>query len=719
MNCSNCGTYNSSDSKVCIKCGQNLTQNTPAQPAPQTVESLMQSTPVQPTPQTVESLMQSTLAQPTHQTVESSMQSTPAQPAPQTVESLMQSTPAQPTSQTVESLMQSTPVQSAPQTVESSTQNTSVQSAPQTVESSTQNTPVQPVPQTAESSMQNTPVQPVPQTVESSMQNTPVQPTMEDMLKTEKPIKNSNNSPKMKNINIKKILLILFILAVVIILFFVGYKLLTKSSVEDKDFDITSTSSFFLSNESEKYALFNDDGKQLTDFIYTDADRFINNTAVVEIDKEVGLINSDGKTIIPMGKYDSISAVGGLYSAMVDDRSDGTFSRYILDNTGKVLYNLDDISVKEVLGIDTFLILDYKNDNKYVIVNYDGKEIISFPKVSGADVPSANELENYVMLYYNNKNWLLDIVAGKEVVSFDSETQYCVNAISNDNAIITLNSCSKWEINDNNKTYRFIKNGKVYDKTNECEKVYLKENNLICYKNNKEYLFDNNLNVGIDTTGKAYNSNDVYVMNGSKTSDGAYFYQSGNLYKNVSCRNLFKKGYMQQNFYVLNTYNSNECGTKSGSYEIYNSNGEKAINKSFTSVQIFDENGLAIVSEDGKNYYLLNTKGEQVGGNYDKIFLRDGYYMTTKDKLEGIIDKNGVEILPCEYKDVYTTSFSGDVVARVTISDSEYMVYNVDTKKEIIKSTTKPDTAHEHYFITSENNKKQYYTYNGKMVLEK
>ena len=46
---------------------------------------------------------------------------------------------------------------------------------------------------------------------------------------------------------------------------------------------LNTTTAFFLENNESKLALFNEDGEQLTDFIFTEYRSFVNHTAVVSI----------------------------------------------------------------------------------------------------------------------------------------------------------------------------------------------------------------------------------------------------------------------------------------------------------------------------------------------------------------------------------------------------------------------------------------------------
>lgn len=60
---------------------------------------------------------------------------------------------------------------------------------------------------------------------------------------------------------------------------------------------------------------------------------------------------------VPLGKYKYIIQEGGLYS--VSEDTEESYNKYLIDGSGKILYDLDDVDVDSFIGVDTFLILDF------------------------------------------------------------------------------------------------------------------------------------------------------------------------------------------------------------------------------------------------------------------------------------------------------------------------------------------------------------------------
>ena len=519
----------------------------------------------------------------------------------------------------------------------------------------------------------------------------------------------SSNGSKPKS----KIGLIIIIIILVIVALGVGaFLYFKKNKVQSNDFDINYSTSFFIEDSNEKYALFNEDGKKLTNFIFTSTSDFVNGTALVKKDDAYGIINANGKMTVDFGKYNYITEAAGMYKV----HGEGHY--YLINGEGKVLYDLKDMVLDTFIGADTYSILEDKKNKVYRVLNYEGKAMVSFPIDSNVeDEPLPIEEDGYISVFYNNKNYILNPMTGKEIVSFDSNMQYCVNNVEEDGKIITMNSCVPLFQSQDKKYYKFIKDGKLYDLTDKCEEVYYSEENLVCENDSKTYLLDSNLNVGIDTTGKAYIDNNTYAMAKSGSFNVVDFYDNGSVVKNVECRILKVTGYMKNGLIILGTYHSRSCGTESGTYEYYKSNGEKVFGKSFKRAEEFDENGLAKVSEDKENYYLIDTKGKKISQDYSAISLNSDYYVVTKNDLKGIIDKKGNVILDCNYKNIEITEINNKKYAKLTTSDSKYIVYNIEKKSEVMTLDSSPLLS-TNYIIVSTDENDQYYTYNGKMFYE-
>ena len=483
---------------------------------------------------------------------------------------------------------------------------------------------------------------------------------------------------------------------------------------------ISDSTSFFIKNKDSKYAMFNIDGKRLTDFNFSNYTVIVNGISVVKnSNDQYGVISENGKMIIEFGKYKYISEEGGLLEV-----TDQESKKYLLNNKGKEIMSLENKDVISFLLIDTFIIVE--GEEKYSIINYKGNKILNFNKVEDLDNPrSSYDEDNHIAsIFYNNKNYIIDIISGKVIKTFDDDNHYCIYTNYDKNHIL-LNSCVGTFEKQDKVYYKLIKDNKVINLNEDCDSISYgyqnKHNNLICSKDYKDYILDNNYKEGFEISSTtAYIDYKNYIQE-KESFGGVDFYKDNKLVKNVSCRVLAERGYTNQEIFMLRTYYDKECGTDFGSYEYYDINGEKIVDKTFKDAEEFDGNGLAIVSEDKINYYLIDKKGNKISQDYSNIMYNYDHYVVTKNDKEGIIGVDGKEIVPCNYEEVRNMNNANVIDNTFTIlkeNDSKYIVYNVTDKKELF-TTNKFPGLYMDYIQVSNNDKNEYYSYTtGKKFYE-
>lgn len=132
----------------------------------------------------------------------------------------------------------------------------------------------------------------------------------------------------------------------VILLFIITINLCGCNSQEEYDYEanlfndglavaskyVKGTSSF---SEKLKYGYFNDKGEVVIDFIYDDANPFINGLAIVKLEEDYYLINTKGEKISQSYSYLYYDAAHEIYSG--SDESDPNHRTNILSKDGVVL----------------------------------------------------------------------------------------------------------------------------------------------------------------------------------------------------------------------------------------------------------------------------------------------------------------------------------------------------------------------------------------------
>ena len=212
-------------------------------------------------------------------------------------------------------------------------------------------------------------------------------------------------------------------------------------------------------------------------------------------------------------------------------------------------------------------------------------------------------------------------------------------------------------------------------------------------------------------------------MNEIMLKDNVVFYHQGEALSQVSCKR-FDFDARVYDFYLLKNSTYGTCEDNSSGYEYYNANGENVFGKTFSSASSFSKYGYAIVSEDGKKYYLINKKGEVASAFYDGIHItKNGYYSTEKDGLEGLMDSTGKEIFPCQYLSLAIAKEEKNqkrMIAKVELENQQLALYQVATKKEIVRYSKSQDISfYEFYIKVTDGDKLQYYSYTtGKLIFE-
>ena len=410
----------------------------------------------------------------------------------------------------------------------------------------------------------------------------------------------------------------------------------------------SSNSVFFFYGEKEKkYAMFNEDGKNITGFEFTNAYKFIDDTALVKKGDKEGIINTKGKMIVPFeNEYYDIYHIGNTYAVTTSD-----YKKYILDSNLKQLYDLSDKEINYDVftdDMDYYIITD-NNSKKYIVIGSDGKEIINIPiDKENRENPKYQNSEKVAIIYYNNKNYVIDLINYKEITSFESKKEYCVVDNNSDASIVIMSECESGYLSDYSDASSYIYDGKVYDVSDKCDDLELENGDIVaCVKGYRKYMIDSNGNADVEMSEIAYFDRDSYAKKESGLS--VNFYIDNKVVNTVQCRDLSLS--KDTDMYVLYTRYSSKCKTNKGDYELYNKKGEKIVDKVFKYVYMYEK--VTIVSEDEKKYYLVDSNGKELSEKYDSItFDKNGYFIVKNDNKYGLLDYNGKKILDTNYLSV-------------------------------------------------------------------
>ena len=154
-----------------------------------------------------------------------------------------------------------------------------------------------------------------------------------------------------------------------------------------------------------------------------------------------------------------------------------------------------------------------------------------------------------------------------------------------------------------------------------------------------------------------------------------------------------------------------------GKFKFYKLDGSVAFEKEYEDVdQIFDMNHLAIVSEDGDNYYLIDVNGNKVGDVVAKDigYYEGGYEAENSDGKYAILDRSGKPVTDFKYSALYYRSVAKPRnIWTAKLKDENYDVIDADAKKVIVENV-KIESFYENYFTAkNDDGGTDYYTFEG------
>lgn len=554
-------------------------------------------------------------------------------------------------------------------------------------------------------------VTPAPQPVEAPVQQAPQQPMSNDPFMNQ--VLMQQNAPKQPSkIDVNKILdkgkellknkyvLIGCGVVAVGLVGLVLYNIFHEPSAEElMKAHPSYAEAFFFQGDNNKYALVSKEGKLLTDFEFDYGFySFTNGYTEISKDNKYGIIKDNGKMSVNYDKYKYITSIGGLYLATGDE--DG---RYITGSGSTVVTAEDYLPRSEA---NNAYITTLENNGNLLVYNYKGKKMLT---VKDDKDLFMHDKDVYANIYANGINHVVNAQTGKVIAKFEDKDSYCINGISEDEKI-TLNSCDSSILDsaDEKDSYKLIVKGKVIDINDECDKVSVQYDTLVCVKDGEKYLLNKDYERSVSLEEDiAYIDGDTYAI---EDDDNVLIYKNGE--KVATIKDVYKlsTGKVYYDSYLIKHDDEK--------YAFYDLNGEKITNANYDYVYNFDINGLARVEHD-REYFLINKEGKKVGGTYESIVNHDGdyYIVRNKDDKYGVINSKGEELLELEYESIvnYTVDLKNYLEL---VREDEHQLYSVDKKKVILDG--KEDMSFTKYYVECEvDGDTQYFTYNGKMFYEK
>lgn len=497
------------------------------------------------------------------------------------------------------------------------------------------------------------------------------------------------NKPKKSKV-IKKTIIIAVLLVLIISIsgITIGLILPRKNSN-------TSKITFFIKNQNNLYAIFDNYGNKLSDFIYKEKNDFIHDTALVcDNNGKYAIISSSGNIIINSEKYNSIERKKGIYIAR--DFND----IYILDSKGKEKFKINE---KDIIYTAVEDVAILKSKNKYLIINYDGDILLEMKINENKGKPILDSKNEYLIVYYNDNNYIINLNSKKIIQTIKENQRYCISDINdNDSNKIIIYSCIINPAEEAKYNYKVINNGKlsIEKNSNDLANLRFLENNILYSTNKNKYLLDSDGKEKLQIENIQFIDKDNFAK---VTEEGINIYVDNEVKTKTNCKYL-STSYADRNIYLLENCNTSDNNSY---FTYYDKNGKKIGKNNYYKAKPFDENDRAIVSEDNNNYYLIDNKGNSIGERYHEIEKVDNYYIGINTDISKLYDKEG-NIL-AKGNSISKKDFINYSILLIR-KNKKYILYNAENQEKIATLKSVP-ILEDNYFIIKDKNIIKYYSY--------
>lgn len=380
-------------------------------------------------------------------------------------------------------------------------------------------------------------------------------------------------------------------------------------------------------NKKDKWGYLNENGDKVIDYKYDEANNFSNGIAIVKKGDNLGVIGTNGKEIIPI-KYNLIekhndrifrvAANGKVKDGVLMDEKYG-----FVDVDGKVLLKPEYEEIGQFKNGLAFIkkgnLYGYINDNIDVIIPCKFNAVGAF-----------------------NKNGHVWVAQG---VKFDkgSTSKFSggkLGVYDNTGKVIIE---PKYSYLGYYKPFVYEPSQEYLKSLNYYEKKTVEESGSHHF-NKRYHILQQNLTAMPDTVigyyaGSGNNSNAVF------SPDGKQIFKDG-LYKNATL-------YYPSDGFAVIQYNGKKNSSTYNFLDMSN-NFKPLFSKPVNDVWAFN-NGVAVITRDGKKWELIDTSGNSVSAAYTKIYPeKDGLFIVKSDAdpkyyYYGAINKSGREVIPATH----------------------------------------------------------------------
>ena len=557
-----------------------------------------------------------------------------------------------------------------------------------------------PEPEVDNSILAETPIQPVVINEPKSLSEVAAGPAQADptVLKTvESPlVEDTKPAEKLKTKNKTPI----FIAIALIVLVLVGLGVWALASFLGKDNGGATAdperTAFFLENQKGDgtFALFDDTGAKLTDFIYSDKYSFndAGYAIVRENNKGVAILANNGKLSVPYDKYTDITPAGVFYVAV-----DGSGEKTLIKGSGEKVEDVTDCYTVNGLVVAVF-------DSETTLYTIKGERLGELNKNDNPRDKKASS--GVIAINADDHLYIIDTSTGDIKLKLEQKEAYDIYSANRALTTFSLKNTRTGKYDMTIINGKFVK----WDTSNKHLPFVYSDGDFVYYD---EYGTDNRWIMGSD--GKKIQANHI-------RGRIVYFDSEHYAYITYDSKTLhvFVEG---KETTVDNVY---KVEARDGKYlVVYDSAPPQIYDKNFKFSRKFPKNSYSIYGPDQNGNYLLdksaivNEKNEIIelpkDVGYPTITLLDSgdYLIENYKKQMGIIDAEGKEKL--EFGKYSEIKFENGAITAKN-NDGKFVLFNKDYGIALNDRDT--INVKDGYVEATKDDKLEYYTYSGQLIYE-
>lgn len=435
--------------------------------------------------------------------------------------------------------------------------------------------------------------------------------------------------------------------------------------------------------DGDQYALCVD-GTRKTAYIY---DQYIpvgDDGFLVYQGKKARYISHVGKTLIEYKKDSTLQNIGEMLVLQDKDKT------VIYNSEGKELYKSSKKVKINVYGLPVI----YQN-KKYSVLDAQGNVFYE----SKEEIHYASYYNSFIVICQDEQTVIYDTSSSDEGLEVELIGQFDILCQDYDKGYLLQDTEAK-------RLVFVSKKGKIkFDMENLIDSATISKQTIYAKKGKDIYLISLDGKTNVKAASYYYDS-DHYLVKNDQYVYGPHQFVKDGKEKDVTGIQLNPE-VNKVNGQIFPVY------VQSKGYQYYTFEGKAKIKTYYKYAGDFTKDGVAIVSKDGKKYYLIDKTGQKLSKKYQMIkYIGKGYYAGYQTTTKYVVlDKQGNKVLNDYFmgeSEIYV--FDNETYGLFNKSGTTH-IYNMSDYEEEFTLNGDYHVYQDGYLVNS--NEKTYYSMSG------